>query len=1227
MSYRRMLLKFALFMGSAGLFSTSALAGFGPLQKDDRILLFDAGTHPVDQIHHRKPQHADDRTVHTRLVTEKGEPFVEFSFTGSRGGSCSKFFFDSLPNPEADKRYVGIQFDIDYRGQDFTEISTTLCFRDNTYLSKQITLEPGRRDYVVGHGYRRATHPPIWEKLTCVWVLYGGRNQVGNPTFRLGSIELVKGQKKETKRPSKDLAIIQVRKAQEILPVAGPVAVDGKLNDPAWGPAAALEDFHYLRGAPVKTGESPFAVRLAYDEKNLYIATRAEFPSAPAVTGDGRFWTDEALEVFFNGHNDNYRKVYFACNGAGKTMTTVRDFSAEAGKIQTHYGASVEETKAMQYVDGQWCVELAFPLSKLSIDLGRDRYAGFHIAQNYMSRPWQPVSWLGVGRYQAVDQWGSLVFNRKPFGPGTITVERIQRIDTGENQADFTIDCAFTGFQPGPYQLAWKVLGCSDELTREPLSVAGETAIRRRFVLKEGRSRHGPCTFYMLCANENGDSRVAAVNFQNELESKSRFADKTLLNPRPKKAAWKEGVFAAARHAVLHLPANATARTRKTAGIFMDKVYGYTGTRLKENRIGPAESPAHGIVLRLAHRAEFDGKPVEPKREGYCLSVTPDRVVITGFDEPGLYYGCVTFAQLLRNSMRITASRPVPCVEIYDWPDLPNRSCRLDNFWAFVKLGEERPIEWVIDWTDRLVAANKINVLICELSIALNYPRRPEIRGGQRIYTPQDLAKLAQYCRDNFIQFCPAWQIGGHASWLLVSQDRLRMKGFQATADFTHPDHNAIVFDCLQDVIDATHPPLICPKMDEMFQKPDPKNKPQTHSGVSVAQMVYDFVIELHAFLKRQNIRMCVYHDMFSPYHSGQQFDLYKMVDKLPKDIIWLAWSGTEGNIRWFHDKGFTVWYSGTGPTLIRKDEQKKMLSGYGASVYGFGHYLRAPHASYLYTQSQQTAFWMGDQAWNLLSGPGLSLKDDVLAGRLDALRNYYAVQPNPEAGERITAVDIAPQMTHSFNDFLLSADPATYGDASKAIDIPSGEQELGLIPMQLGGRADGRNCIVVSKTGTTEVAVPVDRVCSSLIFLHTANIDNPKDPNMRGARGRRWVYGFPCGDYVVEYEGGERVKIPLRFMYNIQDYRPDTLETSTYDNRYVHVMHDSAGKPVCLYQLEWPNPKPHTKIRSVTARHDKELEVSLVWFALSARGLREAGAPPQSRADRRPGTLRHLSR
>jgi hypothetical protein len=33
----------------------------------------------------------------------------------------------------------------------------------------------------------------------------------------------------------------------------------------------------------------------------------------------------------------------------------------------------------------------------------------------------------------------------------------------------------------------------------------------------------------------------------------------------------------------------------------------------------------------------------------------------------------------------------------------------------------------------------------------------------------------------------------------------------------THPDHDAIVFDCMQDVIDALRPKYVSPKSDEWW--------------------------------------------------------------------------------------------------------------------------------------------------------------------------------------------------------------------------------------------------------------------------------------------------------------------------------------------------------------------------------------------------------------------------
>ena len=97
-------------------------------------------------------------------------------------------------------------------------------------------------------------------------------------------------------------------------------------------------------------------------------------------------------------------------------------------------------------------------------------------------------------------------------------------------------------------------------------------------------------------------------------------------------------------------------------------------------------------------------------------------------------------------------------------------------------------------------------------------------------------------------------------------------------------------------------------------------------------------------------------------------------------------------------------------------------------------------------------------------------------------------------------------------------------------------------------------------------------------------------------------AYGFPCGDYIVRYKDGTETVLPIRFEYNIRRFDVPSINRATNDNRYVYRLDEGNGSNVFLYQWEWVNPRPDEPIVEVIARHDNELDVSLILFAVSGR-------------------------
>lgn len=59
---------------------------------------------------------------------------------------------------------------------------------------------------------------------------------------------------------------------------------------------------------------------------------------------------------------------------------------------------------------------------------------------------------------------------------------------------------------------------------------------------------------------------------------------------------------------------------------------------------------------------------VAPHGQGYQLLIAPDRIDITGHDEPGCFYGAKTLVQLVR---QYAPTGAMPCLTIDDRPDIP----------------------------------------------------------------------------------------------------------------------------------------------------------------------------------------------------------------------------------------------------------------------------------------------------------------------------------------------------------------------------------------------------------------------------------------------------------------------------------------------------------------------------------------------------------------------------
>ena len=725
-------------------------------------------------------------------------------------------------------------------------------------------------------------------------------------------------------------------------------------------------------------------------------------------------------------------------------------------------------------------------------------------------------------------------------------------------------------------------------------------------------SRHATNTTYRLRRITMPQVKVETDAADSTARVADVFAEPT-LSPQPKQLVWKKEAFDARKPGALFLEKSASERTRRTAEMFAEQHFGYTGRRLAV-RASNATVPETGIVLRVGHAA---GKP-----QGYTLSVEKNRVVITGDDEPGLYYGTVTFFQLLKHALKKGAAPlPVPCAEIVDWPDTPNRLIRLEHPHTFrnYPVREKRGIEYLMDWTDRFVAGNKFNTFYIDFAGNVRYERRPEFNGSEKLYSLDDLRRFGRFCRDRFIDLCPAWQIGGHANWWLTIgyHPELREKGWPSQGDVTHPDHDAIVRDCMLDVIEALQPKYLSPKSDEWWhQRKEDETPDELLHGRTRSQAFLESHVRLNEWLKPRGITMMIYEDMLTPYHNGKRFDTYKVINSFPKDIILTLWSGghTDKEIRYFTERGFRVWPNATGMFTL-SDDSKHRVMGFGKGLYSFGDDKSHLLDEYSPLWSLSNLLRVADYAWNF------ARDENADPARLVALEHMLALRPNPRAGARVEPLVLDAALTHDFNAFLKTAKPDAYARHDRPVKLPAGVRDVAFVPTQLAG---GKNDCLVLRKNSGPVTLPVRGRFSSLIFLHTAFVNDPQDKAVAGVRVREWIYGWPCGNYIVHYADGSQATLPVRLTNNLKRFDTASATRAALDTRYTWALDDANGQPIHLFQWEWVNPKPDTEIVRVVAEHDNILDVMLLLFAVSGRTVeadrsRETSARADAKTGRRP--------
>jgi Glycosyl hydrolase family 20, catalytic domain len=241
------------------------------------------------------------------------------------------------------------------------------------------------------------------------------------------------------------------------------------------------------------------------------------------------------------------------------------------------------------------------------------------------------------------------------------------------------------------------------------------------------------------------------------------------------------------------------------------------------------------------------------------------------------------------------------------------------------------------------LAAKGLNVLILEVDYGFDFQTHPELRDGRNPISRTGAAQFARVCKQHGIRLIPQFQSLGHQSWRGGTLPLLKVypqfdltpgafpdnKGIYCREwDPMNPEVNKVVFQLMDEIIDAFSADALHVGMDEVFLI----GKPQSPStkGKDPAQVFAKAVNDLHAHLvNERKVEMLMWADRLfdaNKYHWGE-WEASKVgtagaLDLIPKDIILCPWHYERmkeyPSIPLFLDHGFRVlpasWPLGRAP-------------------------------------------------------------------------------------------------------------------------------------------------------------------------------------------------------------------------------------------------------------------------------------------------------------------------
>jgi hypothetical protein len=634
--------------------------------------------------------------------------------------------------------------------------------------------------------------------------------------------------------------------------------------------------------------------------------------------------------------------------------------------------------------------------------------------------------------------------------------------------------------------------------------------------------------------------------------------------------------------------------------------------------------------------------------EGYILFVSADNVVVAANNKNGALFGLESLRQIISEE---NGKLVIQQLVVKDSPRYPFRGIKL-------YLPGRENITFFKRFVKDFVALYKFNKIILELNANMRLERHPELNIGaiefQRhlnfsrldrppgqhmeyqnsshqdnadggILEKEEVADIVSYIRKFNIEVIPELPSLTHSYYLLAGHRELAENLNQPFPDTycpLKPGSYKIYFDVLDEYIDVIHPAIIHVGHDEWRME---KDLCELCRGKDYGQLYADDLIKIHDYLAKKGIRTAIWGDHLLESVTEKEFQTWKssigyqykipgamrpeqVLKLIPKDILIFNWFWDDiNNDKTVSDFGFQQVYGNFRPDIDKWSDRfniKGVLGGAPSSWAGtteknFG--------------KDQVLDFLGSS--NLLWSKQYIPVDKlafITESLIDEINFRFSGKKLPaEAGSKITALDISSNFNSS-----LSSSPDSIGINGLLMgQVNSGNRFFVL--NSPAGQANKAIAVSIQKVQTKPKSVhgiKINMDANSIIFLHACAKEgsNKKAYDM--------IYNFDetselLGWYEVIYEDGFVTTIPIRYGFNILDWRwkqrignNEKPKAKYSQNQYAYnassvLCSAENAAPVTFFAFEWENTRYGKQIKEINLKsvnYGKNNENAVILIGIS---------------------------